>query len=66
MVSTNGYLLSTDEGIKMESPNDEVLGITLVDYDRIIFGLVEVIELGFSDGTCYGSNHSKLEGNLLG
>ena len=50
----------------MESPNDEVLGITLVDYDRIIFGLVEVIELGFSDGTCYGSNHSNLEGNLLG
>ena len=54
------------EGIKLGSPNGEVLGITLRDDDGNTFVLDEGIELGFSIGPFDGSNDGKLEGKLLG
>ena len=38
-----GSALGTDEGLKLSSPDDKVLGITLGDDDEITLGIDEVI-----------------------
>ena len=59
-------VLDTDEGIKLGSPDGEVLGITLGDDDVITLGLDEGTELRFSDGSFDSSNYGNLQGTLLG
>ena len=53
------------EGIDLGSPNGEVLGIKLGDYDGTGLGFDEGIELRFSIGSFDGSNGEKLEGVFL-
>ena len=64
--STDASALGTAEGIKLVSPDDEVLSITVWDEDAITLGTDEGIELGFIDWYFYGSNYDKLKDTLLG
>ena len=58
-------VLGTDEGIKLGSPDVEVLGITLGDDDEITLGFDEGTELGFSVRSFNGSVASNLKVTML-
>ena len=62
LISTNGKVLGSDEGINLVLFDGEVIGTILGNVDRIILGLDFVTYLGSLDG----SNGGMLEGLFIG
>ena len=66
LVSNDGKVLGSDEGIKMGSNDNKALGPILGNVDVITLGIDVVTELGSLDESFDGSNDVKLEVLLLG
>ena len=66
MVYTDGKVLGSDEGIKLEYTDVKVFGNILGNVDIITLGLDIGTELGFLNGSFDGYNEGNLEGFLLG
>ena len=52
----DGKVLGSDEGIKLGSNDDKVVGTILGNVDRITLGIDIGTKLGFLDVYFYGSN----------
>ena len=66
LVSTDGIVPVSDEGIKLGSSNGKVICIILGKIDGITLGLDIGTELGSLDGSFDCFNDAKYEGLLLG
>ena len=62
---TDRKLLGSDEGIKLLSTDGKMLGTIRVNVYGITLGLDVGTELGFLDGSFYGSNGGKLGGLFI-
>ena len=55
-------MIGSDEGIKLRSTADKVLGATIGNVYGITRGLGVGTEMGSLDDSFYGYNHDKLDG----
>ena len=66
LVSNDGKVLGSDEGIKMGSTDNKVLGPILGNVDVITLGIDVRTAMGSLYGSLDGDIDGKLEGSFLG
>ena len=66
MVSTDGKVLGSDEGIKLGYTNDNNIGTILIDVYGITLGIDVGPKLVSLDESFDGSNYGNIEGILIG